>query len=546
MLSTSALPDSRDFTRRRAVTGSVEPHGLSLTITRTFTINYLPTVRVLNQGQQKSLMESSTRVKILIAMVVMLTSLACVAQTEQLDLPDMGASADAILSRAEEEEYAKALVHQMRAYEVLEEDPLISAFFEDMGYRLASNSDRPDKSFTFVVLNQDVVNAFAAPGGVIALYSGLILAADDENEVAGVLAHEIAHVTQQHLYRALENQQAMTIPIALAMLAIALAGGGDGEAIQGAMMAGQAAAAQSAINYTRQNEYEADRIGISTLSRAGYDPAGMPEFFEKMGRINRSMGEGPPEFLRTHPVSVSRIAEAENRAANMPTPEPADGKNFYLVQARLRVKSEDSMDDVLDWFNHRKERADITAAESDAIDYGKAIALQRKGQYAEARRLLENLIERGPHLAYELQLAELDQDAGDTASAVDRLAGLYNSFPGNHTISLHYAESLLRSNDPEQAETAAVLLRQQLHGHSDDPRLYELYARSANISGDRIRAKQAIAESYYLRGRVHEAAMQLQELAGDSDLDYYQRSRITARINELRLELAKMGKEETE
>ncbi|MEE4218340.1 MAG: M48 family metalloprotease [Xanthomonadales bacterium] len=491
-------------------------------------------------------MESSTRVKILIAMVVMLTSLACVAQTEQLDLPDMGASADAILSRSEEEAYAKALVHQMRAYEVLEEDPLISAFFEDMGYRLASNSDRPDKSFTFVVLNQDVVNAFAAPGGVIALYSGLILAADDENEVAGVLAHEIAHVTQQHLYRALENQQAMTIPIALAMLAIALAGGGDGEAIQGAMMAGQAAAAQSAINYTRQNEYEADRIGISTLSRAGYDPAGMPEFFEKMGRINRSMGEGPPEFLRTHPVSVSRIAEAENRAANMPTPEPSDGRDFYLVQARLRVKSEDSMDDVLDWFNHRKERADITAAESDAIDYGKAIALQRKGQYAEARRLLESLIEREPHLAYELQLAELDQDSGDPASAVDRLAGLYNSFPGNHTISLHYAESLLRSNDPAQAETAAVILRQQLPGHTDDPRLYELYARSANISGDRIRAKEAIAESYYLRGGVHEAAMQLQELAGDSDLDYYQRSRITARINELRLELAKMGKEETE
>jgi len=479
-------------------------------------------------------------------MVVMLTSLAGVAQTEQLDLPDMGASADAILSRAEEEEYAKALVHQMRYYEVLMEDPLISAFFEDMGYRLASNSDRPDKSFTFVVLNQDVVNAFAAPGGVIALYSGLILAADDENEVAGVLAHEIAHVTQQHLYRALENQQAMTIPIALAMLAIALAGGGDGEAIQGAMMAGQAAAAQSSINYTRQNEYEADRIGISTLSRAGFDPAGMPEFFEKMGRITRSSGEGPPEFLRTHPVSVSRIAEAENRAANMPKPEPSDGRNFYLIQARLRVMSENSMDDVIDWFDHRKQRADITAAESDAIDYGRAIALQKKGDYTAARRLLNNLIEREPHRAYTLQLAELDQDSGDYSSAVDRLAGLYNSFPGNHTISLYYAESLLKSNDKEQAETAAVVLRQQLRSHKDDPRLYELYARSANISGDRVRAKEAIAESYYLRGGVHEAAMQLQELAGQDDLDYYQRSRITERINELRLELAEMGKEETE
>ena len=491
-------------------------------------------------------MESSTRVKILVALVVMMTSLSSVAQTEKLDLPDMGASSDTILSRAEEEEYARALVRQMRAYDVLVDDPLISDFFEDMGYRLASNSDRPDKAFTFVVLDQDVVNAFAAPGGVIALYSGLILSADDQNEVAGVLAHEIAHVTQQHLYRALEQQQAMTIPIALAMLAIAIAGGGDGEAIQGALMSGQAAAAQAAINYTRQNEYEADRIGISTLSRAGYDPAGMSEFFEKMGRITRAMGEGPPEFLRTHPVSVSRIAEAENRAASMPKPEPSEGRDFYLIQARLRVLAEKSPDTSLEWFDHRAGRADITAAEADAIDYGRAIALQRKGEFGEARRLLLNLNERVPHIAFELQLAELDRDAGNDNNAIDRLSGLYHSFPGNHAISLHYAETLLKSGDPEPAETAAGVLRRQLLTHDDDPRLYELYARSANIAGDRVRAREAIAESYYLRGGIHEAAMQLQELAKEEDLDYYQRSRITARINELRLELAKMGQEETE
>lgn len=491
-------------------------------------------------------MESSTRVKVLTALAVLLTALSAGAQTERLDLPDMGASSDTILSRAEEEEYAKVLVRQMRAYDVLVDDPLVSAFFEDMGYRLASHSDRPDKSFTFVVLNQDVVNAFAAPGGVIALYSGLILAADDENEVAGVLAHEIAHVTQQHLYRALENQKAMTIPIVLAMLAIAVAGGGDGEAITGALMSGQAAAAQTAINYTRQNEYEADRIGISTLSRAGYDPAGMPEFFEKMGRITRAMGEGPPEFLRTHPVSVSRIAEAENRAANMPKPETSDGRDFYLVQARLRVMASKTPDSAIEWFDHRGERADVSEVELDAIDYGRAIALQRKGKYDEARALLRHLDERNPHIAFELQLAELDLESGSNSSAIDRLAGMYHSFPGNHAISLHYADALLNDRDPENAETAAVVLRKQLRDHADDPRLYELYARSANISGDQVRAKEAIAESYYLRGGVHEAAMQLQELVRQEDLDYYQRSRINARINELRLELAKMGQEETE
>jgi predicted Zn-dependent protease len=480
-----------------------------------------------------------------LVLITALTSLASVAQTEQLDLPDMGASANSILSRAEEAEYAKALLMQMRAYEVLNEDPLINAFFEDMGFRLASHSDRPDKAFTFVVLDQPVVNAFAAPGGVIALYSGLILAADDENEVAGVLAHEIAHITQLHLYRAVENQQAMTIPIALAMLALALAGGGSGEAIQTAVLAGQAAAIQSRIFFTRQNEYEADRIGISTLSRAGYNPAGMGEFFEKMGRITRAMGEGPPEYLRTHPVSVSRIAEAENRAQNMPVPEPTDGRNFYLVQARLRAMTAKSPDEALDWFEHRMDRADISQTESDAIFYGRAIALQKKGEFEEARKLLQSLIDRDYHIAYDLQVADLDLDSGDGHRAIDQLAGLYNSFPGNHAISMQYARALLKESDTKQAQIAAPILRKQLLTHPNNPQLYELYARSANIAGDSVKAREAMAESYYLRGGIHEAAMQLQALANEDDLDYYQRARITARITELRMELAKLGLEES-
>lgn len=501
--------------------------------------------RSINQRHNDKSDPVKSLVRLGLLLATLCTSLASVAQTEQLDLPDMGASAESILSRAEEEEYAKALVRQMRAYEVLNEDPLITAYFEDMGYRLASHSDRPDKPFTFVVLNQPVVNAFAAPGGVIALYSGLILAADDENEIAGVLAHEIAHITQLHLYRALENQQAMTIPIALAMLGLVLVGGGSGEAIQGALMSGQAAAQQAAIHFTRQNEYEADRIGISTLSRAGYDPAGMAEFFEKMSRITRAMGEGPPEYLRTHPVSVSRISEAENRAQNMPTPEPSDGRDFYLVQARLRALTEKSPDMAMEWFKHRMDRADVSQAESDALFYGSAIALQRKGEFEEARKLLQNLIDREHHVAYELQLADLDLDAGRDRQAIDRLAGLYHSFPGNHAISMQYAMALLQERNPKQAETASVVLRQQLLSHPGDPRLYELYARSSNIAGDRVRAREAIAESYYLRGQIHEAVMQLQELAGSDDLDYYERARITARINELRQELAKLGQEDS-
>jgi predicted Zn-dependent protease len=476
-----------------------------------------------------------------LAMLIFSVSLTSTAQTDRLALPDMGASADSILSRKEEEEYAKALVRQMRAYEILNEDPLITAFFEDMGYRLVANSDRPDKPFTFVVVDMDVVNAFAAPGGVVALYSGLILAADDENEVAGVVAHEIAHVTQQHIYRAIENAQAMTIPLLLAMVGLILVGGGGADAIQGALMGGQAAAQQAMINFTRQNEAEADRIGIQTLALSGYDPRGMGEFFEKMNRITRAMGEGPPEYLRTHPVTVSRIAEADSRAQNMPIPPPSDGRDFYLIQARLRALVEDYPAKALEHFEFLKQRADLNEAQGDALDYGTAIALQRQGKYQEARSILLNLMERGEHLAYQIQLADLDLASGHTAAALDRLAGLYHSFPGNNAISMEYSRALLHDKNKVQAETASVILRQQILSHSDDPALYALYARASDEAGNTIRSKEAIAESYYLRGGVHEAVLQLQELIKRDDLDYYERARVTARLNEYQIELAKLG-----
>jgi predicted Zn-dependent protease len=474
-----------------------------------------------------------------LAAAIACTSLASVAQDDRIDMPDMGASADTILSRQEEAEYARALIRQMRAYEVLNEDPLINAFFSDMGFRLVSNSDRPDKAFTFVIIDQPIVNAFAAPGGVVALYSGLILSADDENEVAGVLAHEVAHITQQHLYRAMEKAQAMTIPLALAMLGLILVGGGSGEAIQGALMGGQAAAVQAQINFTRHNEYEADRIGIRTLHRSGYDPRGMAEFFEKMGKLTRAGGEGPPEYLRTHPVSVSRISEAENRVMNMPEVTPGDGKNFYLAQARLRAMIEDQPSDAIEHFENRRERADIGEMEYDAIDYGMAIALQRKSQFDEARLLLQGLMGRDQHVAYDLQLADLDMNTGNMPAAIERLGSLYNDFPGNHIIAVHYSEALLRSNGEGEARKASSILRLQLQTHEDNPTLYELYARSANLNGDEVRASESMAEAHYLRGRLTEAVVQLQTLIRRNDLNYYQRARITDRLNELQMEVGR-------
>jgi predicted Zn-dependent protease len=476
-----------------------------------------------------------------LAVLTILISLSSVAQDDRIPLPDMGNSANNFLTDKEEEQYANALIRQMRAYEVLVEDPQINAYFQNMGFQLVAQSDRPAKPFHFVILDESRINAFAAPGGVIALHSGLILAAETEHEVAGVLAHEVAHITQLHLYRTLESSQRMTIPIALAMLGLVLAGGGSGDAVAGALMGGQGLATQMRINFTRANEEEADRIGIITLHRAGFDPLGMADFFSKLNRLTRPNGEGPPEFLRTHPVTVNRIAEAENRAANMSPVEKSDGLDFSLMQARVRALLEDNPAEAIAYFEDKLQKG-AAGSEMQALQYGMAISLQRRSDYQQAHDLLLELQKQDPgRLSFQLQLADLDLERKEYDLALKRMADLYHSFQGNHAIAMQYSEALLAEEDPQRAETASIILRQQILFRPEDPELYALYAKAANISEDHVRATEAIAESYYQRGGTKEAIEQLERLAKDTELDYYQRARISDRLLELRIETVESG-----
>ena len=476
----------------------------------------------------------------LLVSLIISVSLSSVAQDDRIPLPDMGNSASTILSEKEEKQYGDALIRQMRAYEALVEDPQISAYFQNMGFQLVAQSDRPGKAFHFVVLDEPRVNAFAAPGGVIAIHSGLILTAEDKHEVAGVLAHEVAHITQLHLYRALESSQRMTIPIALAMLGVILAGGGGGNAITGALMGGNALAQQMRINFTRANEYEADRIGMTTLYRAGFDPHGMSGFFSKLGRLTRPNGEGPPEFLRTHPVTVNRIAEAESRAETLPPVERVSDLGFLLMQARVRALLTDKPAEAIIYFEDQLKK-DITGDNLTALNYGLAISLQRRGETDRALELLQELALKDPSkVAYQLQLADLDLDLENYDAGLDRMGGLYHNFPGNHAIAMQYSEILLAEKDPQRAETAGIILRQQILFRDEDPELYALYAKSANASGDTIRATEAIAESYFQRGGLTEAIEQLERLIRDEDLDYYQRARIDARLLEMRVLMVEM------
>ena len=470
--------------------------------------------------------------------VVLLVWTGILAAQNPTSLPDMGGTSTRVLPIEEEQTFARDFERYMRAHNLLVEDPLIRDYFEDMGYRLVSHSDRKDGNFHFFVMRENSINAFASVAGVIGLHSGLILLAEDENEVAGVVAHEIAHVTQDHLARGLENAQEVSLPAMMATLGLALAASvaGSPEAGQAVLLSGMGLSQQFQINHTRQAETEADRIGIALLGEAGFDPEGMTRFFERMNIRGRAMGQGPPEYLRTHPLSINRVAEARSRAEQVANPrsrlEPSE--DFHFVQSRLRVLMSNRFDHTIRWFESRLSDG---SRPSLAMHYGLALALSKEGQTNASRDHLQVLLDQAPHRQLiRLLQAELLLNEGQVEPALDILEALYNQFPGSRKVTNQYADTLMHSDSIAHAARASAILRPYLRRHPTDLRMTQLYARAADRAGEVIRAAEAVADSYYLRGGVKEAIEQLERVNQRDDLDYYQRARISARLRELRSE----------
>ncbi len=471
--------------------------------------------------------------QIIFSGLVALMSFSVAAQSS-VRLPDMGSTTTRVLSPEDERTFAADFERFLRANNLLIEDPIIRDYFKDMGFRIVSFSSRSNAPFSFFVIREPSINAFAAPAGVIGLHSGLILTAQSEAEVAGVVAHEIAHVTQDHLARAMEAQQATSLPTMLASLALAIAAGaaGSADASQAVLMSGMGLAQQFSINHTRQAEAEADRVGIRYLAAAGFDPHGMVAFFERLNVASRAMGQGPPEYLRTHPLTVNRIAEARSRADAMTVREQRDGKQFHYVQARLRVIMSNRPDQAIDWFRLRLEREDRPAR---PMHYGLALANIRARDFDPAREQVEILLQADPdRQLFRLLHAELLQAEGKSREAVEILSDLYQSFPGSNAVTVQYVDALMHESDPELAARAATVARAHLRDHPRDLRMTEMLARAADRAGDPVRAQEALAESYYLRGGVSEAIVQLEKAVARDDLDFYQRARINARLNDLR------------
>jgi len=399
---------------------------------------------------------------------------------------------------------------------------------------LVSHSNNPGGEFTFFLVDSDVVNAFAAPGGYIGIHSQLMLAAEDEAELAGVMAHEVAHVTQRHIARAIEARSRMSLPMTLLMLGAIAAGAatGSGDALQAGVLGTQAIAAQMQINFTRHNEHEADRIGIQTLSKAGFDPIGMANFFGRMQRISRNYSKAPTEFLRTHPIEATRIAEAKSRAEKIQH-QPAsdyDPQIFLFMRERVRVLAADKPQELIAYYRDQIQQREDNAAQR----YGLALThLALQDPVAAAESLQSLGADHQQRLAVRLAQAEVSFASQPSHGNVGTYAELVKQYPGNLSVIKSWADALVERSNSGDAKHAERLLRPLVQRHIDNASFQLSYARAADQAGFPVRAGEAFAQQMYLHGRLYDAVSQLENLVEYNTLDYYQKARIEARLEEL-------------
>ena len=420
------------------------------------------------------------------------------------DLPVLGDASSRLISPQLERRIGEDFLKQIHASLPTVDDPILKYYVQQQLLELAQHSELKERVLSTVLIDSDEINAFAAPGGVVGINLGLMLHAQDVHEYAGVVAHELAHLSQRHFARGIEEQRAQTLPALAAMIAaIAVAAVGGGDAGLAAISSVQAATQANHLRYSRGREQEADRIGLNTLVRAGLDPQGMARMFERMSRAYRFTRK-PPEFLLTHPLSETRIADAKAQAMQFPLRQHAQSSDFQAMRARARVHYADSSQAAVRQFEKEvKDRPDSPAAR-----YGLALALAKAERHAEAIPLADQLFSAQPrNILLGASLAELLVKAGRTGPAIALLERELALNPNNAPLAMIYAQALVAEDRHLEAE--AVLEAQSFARKNDVDVLYNL-AEVAGLAGNIVGVHLARAEFFRLHGAYQRAIQHLQ------------------------------------
>ena len=444
------------------------------------------------------------------------------------NLPDIGTTAGGTLSVNQELAMGDFYVRQLRASAPIINDPLLTQYINQLGQRLVSHAWSVKTPFHFFLIRNDEINAFAFFGGNVVLHSALFRYSDNESQLASVMAHEISHVTQRHLARAMEEQQRnapLTWVGALGSVLLAMASPQAGMAALSGTLAGTQ---QGMISFTQQNEQEADRIGIQVLQRAGFDPKAMPDFLQKLADTSRFASK-PPEILLTHPLPDTRLADARNRANQMKPVVVQSSQDFYLAKVRALSMFSDRQkqltDDVLDTLAKGNSR------EQAAAQYGKAVVALGEKNYTQARNLIAPLLAKQPNNPWYLDImTDIDIGLHQPQQAIKRLLAVKNS-GNNPVLQINLANAYLEAKQPANA---SKVLHRYTWDNKDDPNGWDLLAQASAAQGLSGEEQAARAESLALAGQLDQAIRSLSMASSQSKLGSLTQARYDARIDQLR------------
>jgi predicted Zn-dependent protease len=434
-----------------------------------------------------------------------------------------------LLSPLQEKKIADQIMRSVMSSDEVISDPEITDYIQSLGMRLATNG--PDKTqwFNFFVVKDKSINAFAMPGGVIGVHTGLIVAATNESELAGVMGHEIGHVVQHHMARMMAQQKNDSL-ISLAGMALAiLSARANPQLASAAMMTSSASTVQKQLDYTRDHEREADRVGISILESAGYDTHGMASFFQVMQKGTRYVEGSAPTFLRTHPITSERIADVTARISNSRYRMAPYSPDFDLVRAKILATSGVANQAVSLFQSNLQDRRYTSES---AQHYGLAVAMLRLGNVDGASKELSWLRSNAPSHPFFASLAANIEVARDNPkqAAKSYQTGLV-IYPGSRALIYGYVEHFLRIREPQQA---LQFINEKQSLYPDDAYLYELKSKAYAGLSKSLLSHQAQGEAYFRRYNVPKALEQMDLAVKSGDGDFYQQSIVEARLKELR------------
>ena len=452
------------------------------------------------------------------------------AFAEDILLPNIGIDNSSRFSEDEEKLLGEVFMRQVRLGLPVSDEPEIAAYISQLGFKLIANSEFQSRHFSFFVINDPNINAFAGPNGYIGINAGLILNSENESELASVIAHEISHVTQRHLERSINAGEKLSLPTAAAIIAaIVLGSSANVNLTEAAIFATIAANYQSQLSFSRAHELEADHIGMRILTNSGFNPHSMPSFFEKLQQGNRLAESQVPEFLSTHPVTVNRIAESRNRASQYKYTSKPDSISYFLAKAKLRISTTENVKKLI-----RSIEAELKAGgyqNKIAQHYAYALALLENEQFEKARQEIDIVIKldrsRIPFLMLKanIEIADNKQNAG-----YQMFEDALLLHQGNPSLSLHYADALLLNNNASKAKKVL----KNIKNYQPTPIYYQLLAKAEEESGHHGASHRILAEYYLMFDQIGIAIDHLKQALRKNDVSDIEKENIKSRIKEIK------------